>query len=67
MSAAAQGLDVVALRIGNFRPGRLKLEHPHQLGEEDCVELFECAAVSPLQPDPKLRGGKYAVVFGVSA
>lgn len=59
MYAHRHDLQFVSVRIGNFKPDRPEPEHPHQLGHEDAVHLFERAI---LQPD--LR---YEIVFGVSA
>eukprot|EP01048_Picozoa_sp_COSAG05_P017108 COSAG05_NODE_2289_length_3270_cov_1.558814_3_plen_188_part_00 len=70
--AASAGLEVVVIRIGNYRRERTKLSHPHQLGHNDCLDLFGRAVSHPLlHPSAAVAGadgssGKYCVVFGVS-
>jgi len=58
MYHARFGMEVVAVRIGNFQLFRDQPEHPHQLSHGDCVRVFERALVHP--------GVKFEVVFGVS-
>lgn len=58
MYASQHGLEVVAVRIGNFKLGRDQPEHPHHLSHGDAVLVFEQAIMAP--------GVTYAVVFGVS-
>jgi uronate dehydrogenase len=52
-------MEIVCVRIGNFKLERDLPEHPHQLSHGDCVRVFECAITHP--------GVRYEVVFGVSA
>jgi uronate dehydrogenase len=58
MYATRFGLEVVAVRIGNFKRDRDQPEHPHQLSHGDAVRVFERALLHP--------GVRYEVVFGVS-
>lgn len=58
MYSARFGVEVVAVRIGNFKRDRDQPEHPHQLSHGDCVRLFEQAITYP--------GVEFEVVFGVS-
>lgn len=58
MYSANYGMEVVAVRIGNFTPGRDKPEHPHHLSHGDAVRVFERAVTHP--------GVKFEIVFGVS-
>lgn len=58
MYSARFDMEVVALRIGNFKLERDQPEHPHQLGHGDCVRLFEQAISHP--------GVKFETVYGVS-
>ena len=58
MYSARHDLEVVAIRIGNFKADRDQPEHPHQLSHGDCIRLFEQAISHP--------GVKYEAVFGVS-
>lgn len=58
MYSACHGLEVVAVRIGNFNRDRDQPTDPHHLSHGDCVRLFEQAIVHP--------GVKFEVVFGVS-
>lgn len=58
MYAARFDMEVVAVRIGNFKRDRDQPEHPHHLSHGDCVRLFEQAITHP--------GVKFEVVFGVS-
>ncbi|MAE62043.1 MAG: hypothetical protein CMJ49_11885 [Planctomycetaceae bacterium] len=51
-------MEVVALRIGNFKRGRRLPEHPHHLSYDDVVRLFERAVIHP--------GVKFEIVYGVS-
>lgn len=58
MYSARFDMEVVSVRIGNFKHDRDLPEHPHQLSHGDCVRLFEQAITHP--------GVKFEVVFGVS-
>ena len=58
MYAVRFGLEVVAVRIGNFRRDRDRPEHPHQLSHTDAVQVFAQAILHP--------GVRFEVVFGVS-
>ena len=58
MYSARYGMEVVCVRIGNFKRERDLPEHPHHLSHGDCVRLFERAIVHPEV--------KFEVVFGVS-
>jgi len=58
MYAARFDMEVVAVRIGNYKLDRDQPEDPHQLSHGDCVRLFEKAITHP--------GVKFEVVFGVS-
>ncbi|MBM3278046.1 MAG: NAD(P)-dependent oxidoreductase [Candidatus Handelsmanbacteria bacterium] len=58
MYSVQHGLEVVAVRIGNFNRERDQPRDPHHLSHGDCVRLFEQALIHP--------GVKYEVVFGVS-
>jgi len=58
MYSARFEMEVVAVRIGNFKLDRDQPEHPHQLSHGDCVRLFEQAITHP--------GVKFEIVFGVS-
>ncbi len=51
-------MEVVAVRIGNFKRDRDLPEHPHQLSHGDAIRVFERAVIHP--------GVKFEVVFGVS-
>lgn len=51
-------MEVVCVRIGNFKLERDQPEHPHHLSHGDCVQVFEQAITHP--------GIKFEVVFGVS-
>ena len=51
-------MEVVCVRIGNFKLERDQPEHPHHLSHGDCVQVFEKAITHP--------GVKFEVVFGVS-
>ena len=48
--ASTYAMDVVVIRIGNYRPAREQLTHPHQLGNHCVLNytilLFTCAAAS---------------------
>ncbi len=43
MFSSRHGFGVVSVRIGNFNKDRPVPEHPHQLGHDDCVRLFDAA------------------------
>ena len=43
MFSSRHDFAVVSVRIGNFKADRAEPEHPHQLGHDDCVRLFEAA------------------------
>ena len=58
MYSARHGLEVVGVRIGNFKPDRDRPEDPHHLSHGDCVRLFEAAVTHP--------NVQFEVVFGVS-
>ena len=58
MYSARFDMEVVAVRIGNFKRDRDRPEHPHHLSHGDCVRLFEQAITYP--------GVKSEIVFGVS-
>lgn len=58
MYSARHGLEVVAVRIGNFNRDRDQPTDPHHLSHGDCVRLFEQAITHP--------GVKFEIVFGVS-
>ena len=58
MYASRYDMEVVAVRIGNFKLERDKPEHPHQLSHGDAVRVFEQAVTHPEV--------KFEVVFGVS-
>ena len=58
MYSARFGMEVVAVRIGNFKPDRDQPGHPHHLSHGDCVRLFEQAISHP--------GVKFEIVYGVS-
>ena len=51
-------IGFVGVRIGNFRANRPNPEHPHHLGHDDAVRVFERAIIHP--------DVKYEIVFGVS-
>ena len=51
-------MEMVCIRIGNFKLERDQPEHPHHLSHGDCVRVFEQALIHP--------GVKFEVVFGVS-
>ncbi len=51
-------MEMVCVRIGNFKLDRDQPEHPHHLSHGDCVRVFEQALIHP--------GVKFEVVFGVS-
>ena len=52
------GTRFVGVRIGNFSLERDQPAHPHQLGHEDAVRVFEAALTH--------TGSTYEIVFGVS-
>lgn len=56
--AHQHNMEVVCVRIGNFNGIRTTVDHPHQLSNADCINVFERAIVHP--------GVKYEIVFGVS-
>jgi len=58
MYSARFDMEVVAVRIGNFKRDRDQPEHPHHLSHGDCVRLFEQAITQP--------GVEFEAVFGVS-
>ena len=58
MYSARHGMEVVSVRIGNFKADRDKPEHPHMLSHGDCVRVFEQAITHP--------GVAFETVFGVS-
>ncbi len=58
MYSSRHGLEVVAVRIGNFNRDRDQPTDPHHLSHRDCVRLFEQAITHP--------GIKFEIVFGVS-
>ena len=58
MYAHRYDMEVVSVRIGNFKEDRDLPEHPHQLSHGDAARVFERAVTHP--------GVKYEVVFGVS-
>ena len=58
MYAARFDMEVVSVRIGNFKADRDQPEHPHQLSHGDCVRVFEQAITHP--------GVEFETVFGVS-
>lgn len=58
MYSARHDMEVVSVRIGNFKRERDLPEHPHQLSHGDCVRVFEQAIIHP--------GVKFEIVFGVS-
>ena len=58
MYASRFGMEFVAVRIGNIRPDRPHVEHPHQLSHGDAVRVFEQAVTHP--------GVTFEIVFGVS-
>ena len=60
--ASQHGLEVVAVRIGNFRLERDQPEHPHHLSHGDAARVFERAIIAPLDQ----LEVPFAVVFGVS-
>jgi hypothetical protein len=51
-------MEIVCVRIGNFNGTRTTVDHPHQLSNADCVNVFERSIVHP--------GVKFEIVFGVS-
>lgn len=51
-------MEMVCIRIGNFKLERDQPEHPHHLSHSDCVRVFEQALTHP--------GVKFEIVFGVS-
>ena len=51
-------MEMVCIRIGNFKLERDQPEHPHHLSHGDCVRVFEQALIHP--------GVKFEIVFGVS-
>ena len=53
------GMEIVCVRIGNFKLERDLPEHPHHLSHGDCVRVFERAITHP--------DVQFEVVFGVSA
>ena len=52
-------MEIVCVRIGNFKLERDLPEHPHHLSHGDCVRVFERAITHP--------DVQFEVVFGVSA
>ena len=42
--ASTYAMDVVVVRIGNYRPARERLTHPHQLGNSACIAACCCHA-----------------------
>lgn len=58
MYSARHGLEVVAVRIGNFNRDRDQPTDPHHLSHGDCVRVFEQAIIHP--------GVQFEIVFGVS-
>ena len=56
--ASQYGLEVVAVRIGNFHADRDQPEHPHHLSHGDSIRVFEKAVTHP--------GVTFEIVFGVS-
>lgn len=58
MYASDYDMQVVCVRIGNFKADRPHPEHPHHLGHRDCVRVFERAIIHP--------GVRFEIVFGVS-
>ena len=58
MYAARHDMEVVCVRIGNFKRDRDQPEHPHQLSHGDCARVFERAITHP--------DVKFEVIFGVS-
>ena len=58
MYADRHDMEVVAVRIGNFKADRDQPEHPHHLSHGDAVRLFERAIIHP--------GVKFEIVYGVS-
>jgi nucleoside-diphosphate-sugar epimerase len=58
MYAARFDMEVVAVRIGNFKRDRDLPAHPHHLSHGDCIRLFEQTITHP--------GVKFEAVFGVS-
>lgn len=58
MYAARHDMEVVSVRIGNFKSERPMPEHPHQLSHADAVRCFEAAITCP--------DVGFEVVFGVS-
>jgi len=51
-------MEMVCIRIGNFKLERDQPEHPHHLSHGDCVRVFDQALTHP--------GVKFEIVFGVS-
>ena len=47
-------MEVVCIRIGNFNPERMEVDHPHQLSNGDCVRCFGAAISFP--------GVKYEII-----
>lgn len=58
MYSARFDMEVVAVRIGNFKRERDRPEHPHQLSHGDCVRCFEQAITHP--------DVRFEIVYGVS-
>ena len=58
MYSARSGMEVVCVRIGNLKADRPEPSHPHHLGHEDCVRVFEQAVTWP--------DVRFEIVFGVS-
>jgi NAD+ dependent glucose-6-phosphate dehydrogenase len=56
--AYSHGLEVIAVRVGNFSRDRREAEYPHHLSHRDAVRLFERCISHP--------GVSYEIVFGVS-
>ena len=58
MDSARFDMEVVSVRIGNFKCDRDQPTHPHMLSHGDCIHLFEQCVIHP--------GVKCEMVFGVS-
>ena len=58
MYSARFDMEVVAVRIGNFKRDRPLPQHPHHLSHADAVRVFEQAVNHP--------GVKFEIVFGGS-
>jgi len=63
-TASAEGLDVVAIRLGAIRhpdaPSHQPALRPHWLSHEDCVELFRSCLAAPIVP------GRFSLFYAVS-